>query len=323
MSKNELLIAYSDAYLNWKLGSGDGSHPTNPIRAKLAVEMLAAELPALGVGYSVIEPTFGVGDRIRLLDIHTPAYVAEVLDGGISYEWHGKDAVNAATAGLMFGGTVRLVEKMLEDGGPRVAFNPQGAKHHAHSSYSSGFCVFNDMAWAALEFQKAGLKVVYVDWDAHAGDGVQAILEGTGIPTFSIHGHGIFPNRSDTSMRGREGSSYLFMNEGSDAGWYNYNIQQGEGDDALLWAVEDICNKALDFEPDVILLATGADGHEGEGWGLKYTLDGYTSAAIEIAKLAERFDSKVLIGGAGGYQPYTFTPRIWADVVETLASRLL
>jgi len=320
---SKLLISYSDAYLNWKLGSGDGSHPTNPIRAKLAVEMLEAELPTLGVEFEVIEPTFEEEDRNHLLEIHSSAYVSEVLDGWESYEWFGKDQVNAATAGLMFGGTVRLVEKMLEVGGPRVAFNPQGAKHHAHASYSSGFCVFNDMAWAALEFQKAGKKVIYIDWDAHAGDGVQALLEGTGIPTFSIHGHGIFPNRADTSVRGRTENNYLFMNEESNAGWYNYNIQQGEGDDAFMWAMEDLFNKALDYEPDVIIVATGADGHEGESWGLKYTLDGYRDAAAIVANLAERFNSKVLIGGAGGYQPYTFTPRIWADVVKTIASSVL
>jgi acetoin utilization deacetylase AcuC-like enzyme len=320
---NKLTIAYSDAYLNWKLGNGDGSHPTNPIRAKLAVEMLEAELPALGVEYEIIEPTFEDEDRNRLLEVHSKHYVSEVLDSGESYEWFGKSQVNADTAALMFGGTVRLVEKMLEPNSEvRVAFNPQGAKHHAHYDYSSGFCVFNDMAWAALEFAKAGKKVIYIDWDAHAGDGVQAILESSkvNVPTFSIHGHGIFPNRADTSVRGKEGN-YLFMNE--EAGWYNYNLQQGEGDPTFKWAIDDIVNKALDFEPDVIIVATGADGHEGESWGLKYTFDGYAYAASAVADLAERFNSKVLIGGAGGYRPYTATPRIWADVVEVISSNLL
>jgi hypothetical protein len=37
MSK-PLTIAYSDIYLDWKLGAGDGSHPTNPVRAKLAID---------------------------------------------------------------------------------------------------------------------------------------------------------------------------------------------------------------------------------------------------------------------------------------------
>jgi len=67
------------------------------------------------------------------------------------------------------------------------------------------------------------------------------------------------------------------------------------------------------------LLATGADGHEGENWGLKYTFDGYAYASKVIAELANKYaDGRVLIGGAGGYQPYTHTPRIWANVVRDI-----
>jgi acetoin utilization protein AcuC len=316
---NNLVIAYSDTYLNWKLGSGDGSHPTNPVRAKLAVDYLEAELPEFGVGYEIIEPTFEEGDRDRLLEVHSEQHVSMVLDTGTSAEWFGVSRSNAETAGLMFGGTVRLVEKMLSDG-TRVAFNPQGAKHHAHYSKSSGFCVFNDMAWAALEFKKAGLKVAYIDWDVHAGDGVQALLAETDIPTFSIHGHGIFPNLRYTSLPNMKGN-YSYIDEESH--WYNYNLQTGSGDDAFAWAIDEVVKRAETYAPDVILIATGADGHEGENWGIKYTLDGYKYAAEKVAGLAEKLGSKVLIGGAGGYQPYTWTPRIWAEVVKTIGSTLL
>jgi acetoin utilization protein AcuC len=316
---NNLVIAYSDAYLNWKLGSGDGSHPTNPVRAKLAVDYLEAELPEIGVDYEIIEPTFEEGDRNRLLEVHSEHHVSRVLDTGTSAEWFGVSRSNAETAGLMFGGTVRLVEKMLSDG-TRVAFNPQGAKHHAHYAKSSGFCVFNDMAWAALEFKKAGLKVAYIDWDVHAGDGVQALLSETDIPTFSIHGHGIFPNLYYTSIAGEKGD-YLYMDE--DKHWYNYNLEQGAGDESFAWAIDDTIRRVAEYAPDVILIATGADGHEGETWGIKYTLDGYKYAAEKVAELAKKLGSKVLIGGAGGYQPYTWTPRIWAEVVKTVGSTLL
>lgn len=37
MSK-PLTISYSDIYLDWELGAGDDSHPTNPVRAKLAID---------------------------------------------------------------------------------------------------------------------------------------------------------------------------------------------------------------------------------------------------------------------------------------------
>lgn len=313
---SKLTICYSDAYLNWKLGAGDGKHPTNPVRAQLAVQTLEKELPELGVDFEIIEPTFEPEDRDKLLEVHSARHVSDVLDRWESFEWVGVDKKNAETAGLMFGGTVRLVETMLADPEVRVGFNPQGAKHHAHRDYSSGFCVFNDMAWAALELKRAGLKVIYIDWDVHAGDGVQALLEDTDIPTFSIHGHGIFPNLSYTSVE-KQKHNYLYMDQ--EHHWFNYNLMQGSGDDAFALAIEDIMEKVEYYSPDVILLATGADGHEGESWGIKYTLDGYRYAAEKVAEMANKYGSRVLIGGAGGYQPYSCTPRVWAEVVKTIA----
>lgn len=307
----KLSISYSDAYLNWKLGSGDGSHPTNPVRAQLAVQILEDELPASGIDFEIIAPTFEGDDREKLLEIHGAPYVSLVLDDYVCSEWIGPDPSNAATAGLMFGGTARLVEKIIA-GQTLVGFNPQGAKHHAQDNYSSGFCVFNDMAWAALEFERAGMRPVYIDWDVHAGDGVQNILAGTNIPTYSIHGHGIFPNAGNTSKSGERGN-YLYMDE--DEGWYNYNLQQGSGDEEFAWAIDDIAKRIVEYGPNVILLATGADGHESEYWGMKYTYEGYSYAAKKISGLADKF----LIGGAGGYQPFTHTPRIWANVVKDIA----
>lgn len=317
MSKNKLVITYSDDYLNWKLGAGDGSHPTNAIRAKLATELITAELDADEV--EVIAPTVHDGDREKVESIHDPDFVAEVIDDGRSHDWYGENKVNGYTALQMFAGTVRLTEKMIA-GELKVGFNPQGAKHHAQYGWSEGFCVFNDMAWAALEFKKAGLKPVYIDWDVNAGDGVQNLLEDTDIPTFSIHGHGIYPVHSDTWLRGQEGN-YLYQNV--DKHFYNYALQQGEGDDAFAWAIDDIAEKIAGYKPDVILLATGADGHEGENWGLKYTYDGYKYASSKVAELANTYtDGRVLIGGAGGYQPYTHTPAVWATVVTNIHNKV-
>ncbi len=56
----KLTIAYSDDYLNWNLGSGDGSHPTKPIRAKIATDYLVDEVGADNV--EIIEPSELEGD---------------------------------------------------------------------------------------------------------------------------------------------------------------------------------------------------------------------------------------------------------------------
>lgn len=310
----KLSVAYTDDYLNWQLGNGDGSHPTNPIRAKLATAIIEYEITD---DIEIFEPEIDAQDRDRLADVHSEEHIANVLDKGVSFDWTGERPDMGETALLMFAGTARLVEKMLA-GETQVGFNPQGAKHHAQRDWSEGFCVFNDMAWAAREFARNGLKVAYIDWDVNAGDGVQNLLEDTDIPTFSIHGHGIYPTHSDTWSRNwDEQGNYEYSNPSKH--WYNWCLQPGEGDDAFAWAIDQIAEKMDEYKPDVILLATGADGHEGEYWGLKYTYKGYEYAAKRVAEMANKYaKGRVLIGGAGGYQPYTHTPRVWATVVKTI-----
>ena len=312
----KLDIAYTDEYLKYKLGAGDGSHMTKPIRAAIATRLIVDELGAENV--RIVEPNPTAADRARIESVHSPGYVSEVLDTHRADDWVGAKEDNADAALHMFAGTARLVENMLA-GQTRVAFNPQGAKHHAAYDHSEGFCVFNDMAWAALEFKAAGLKPLYLDWDVHAGDGVQNLLTATDIPTLSIHGSGIYPfGRNNHSMeRSLIGTTHTWHNEQEH--WYNWNLAEGSGDDELMGALDEVSDLVAIYEPDVILLAAGADGHEGEYWGMKYTLDGFVAAAERVAGFATEYTKgRVLIGGAGGYQAETWTPLIWANVVQSI-----
>ena len=248
--------------------------------------------------------------------IHEASYVDRTL-AGTSGEWYGNNP-EVALAGLaMFAGTMVATQEIL-DGKSKVAFNPQGAKHHALKGRSSGFCVFNDMAWAALEFQRAGLKPLYLDFDIHAGDGVYHMLKGTGVPTISIHNGALFPGDSEMQVRTGERATLHDV----DAHNYNFNVAMGDGDDAFKWAMDGAAEIIERYQPDVILLAAGADGHSGDsalGQTNNYTAEGFKYAAELIAACARKHSQgRVLIGGAGGYQPLKETPETWALVVETI-----
>lgn len=310
-----LHIAYSDDYLGWLLGDGKGSHPTKPIRAKIATEMLLDEIGSENI--TIVEPTIEEDDREALESIHSPQFVSEVIDAGLSYDWVGARREMGEIAFKMFTGTKRLVEKMI-DGEVQVGFNPQGAKHHAQYGWSEGFCVFNDFAWSAMEFEKYGLKPLYIDWDVNAGDGVQNLLQDTDIPTLSIHGHGIYPTHSNTYDSKQDGSTrYEYHNP--EQHWYNYCLPQGADDFDFAWAIDRIAEKVAEYKPNVILLATGADAHESDNWGINFTYKGYDYASIKVAELANKYaNGRVLIGGAGGYKAYTATPRVWANVVKNI-----
>jgi acetoin utilization protein AcuC len=300
----KLKIAYGHDYLDWRLGD---THPTNPERATLATAFIEKNL---GDSVEVIKPIVLDEDIDKLYEIHDRDYVNRTIFGGVSSEWAKAQPKLGHTALTMFSGTVRLVEEMLA-GKTKVAFNPQGAKHHAHYSRSSGFCVFNDMAWAAHEFARNGLKPMYIDWDAHHGDGVEGLLYDTPFLTASIHDGNIYPG---TGRDGHDESNAV----------YNWALSRGAGDKEFKAAMEDIREIAAEYKPDVILLATGADAHISDPLStLNFDYDGYSYAASVVADIArEHSDSRVLIGGAGGYQPHTHTPRIWAQVVTDIYTHL-
>ena len=74
----------------------------------------------------------------------------------------------AATA---VGGSLLAAELALEG---RAVFHPAGGTHHGRRDRASGFCYFNDPVFAVRRLLERGIeRVLYVDLDAHHGDGVQ------------------------------------------------------------------------------------------------------------------------------------------------------
>ena len=312
-TRQNLFVVYDDLYLNWLLGAGDGSHVTNPMRAKLAMEKLIASLGDRAEVVHPVDPTKEKTDEAALAATHDASYIKRVLSGDCS-EWDNLRPIMGQTAYQMFQGTIRAVEIILSGKG-RVVFNPQGAKHHAQYAKADGFCVFNDMAYAALALQAAGLKVLYLDWDIHAGDGVAEMLIGSGIPRISIHNGSIFPRSYKFQ------TTFGAIHDEADH-CYNFCVRHGDGDEVFMDFIDEAKEIIDAYQPDVILLAAGADGHTGaNGLGVdsNYTSVGFKYAAEMVAEMANKHaDGRVIIGGAGGYQPLKETPETWALVVETI-----
>jgi acetoin utilization protein AcuC len=300
-------VAYDAHYLNWVLGP---SHPTNAVRAQLAVELLERELPARGLAMNLVEPI--ATSAATLYRVHDENYVQRTLEG-LNQEWSGWAEPRpdlGRSAALMCGGTEVLAHRILA-GQTRVGFNPQGAKHHAHRDHGSGFCVFNDMAVVADLFVSAGRRVAYVDIDAHHGDGVEALLRD--VPqalTASIHSVPLFPGTGLASD--------------ADAAAFNWPLHGPAGDAEWLEALSEAVELIRGWQPSVLLAAIGADAHRTDPLSpLQVTEDGYAEAGRVIGRLAADLEVPVLIGGAGGYQPLTWTPRLWASVVTEIGVQLL
>ncbi len=186
----------------------------------------------------------------------------------------------------MFAGTVQLAHA-VDDGRVVVGFSPQGAKHHAMADRGSGFCVFNDMAWAAKHFAAQGKRVLYVDLDAHHGDGVEVLTRDEPlVMTCSVHDSTIFPGTGHEDEPERS--------------VYNWPLARRAGDRELLASVADVVRLAEQWRPAVVLIAIGADGHVTDPLSsLQYSYDGYAAAARALGSMAAAHGALVLTGGAG------------------------
>src|SRR5690606_37637711 len=104
-------------------------------------------------------------------------------------------------AATSVGGSILAARLALEG---RIAYHPAGGTHHGRPDRASGFCYFNDPAFAILALLEAGLeRVLYVDLDAHHGDGVQdAFAADERVHTVSIHEAGRWPGTGAASDTG-------------------------------------------------------------------------------------------------------------------------
>ncbi len=197
-----------------------------------------------------------------------------------------------------------------EDECPLHVFHPAGGWHHAWAERASGFCIYNDIAVAiAHVLRTSEAKVLYIDFDAHHGDGVQrAFYDDPRVMTISFHetGRYLFPGTGEVlelgSGTGRGSSVNIPLEPFTEDDSYI------EGMNALLAPL------VISFAPDVILSMHGCDTHAWDPLThLHLTMRGIL-AQVKIAhELAHTYCGGhwVAVGG-GGYDPYRVVPRAWS-----------
>lgn len=307
-----LTVVHSEEYAGWVFNA---AHPTQGRRFLNAYERLAALAPDAGVRLAPVESGL-LPDRELLHRVHDPEYVERVIDAGESGEWSGARPDLGALAHRFVGGTILAADALLA-GRCLTAVHFPGAKHHAMRDRSSGFCVFNDFAVAAgwiLEDElecvaPSGRRPVHriaiIDIDAHHGDGTEALLrDDPRVLTFSVHDRTIFP-----------GTGFVDVPEDE---VFNEALAAGSGDGELRSAVVRFTTEAHRFDPQIIFIAMGADGHATDPLStLTYSVDGMT-AAVRLVRTAF-LATPILLGGAGGYQPDSVTPEVWARMAIAAA----
>ena len=219
-------------------------------------------------------------------------------------------------AALVVGGTTEGLRLVLE-GETTRAFNPAGGMHHAHRDRVAGFCIYNDCAVAIAHatLMSPGLKVAYVDIDAHHGDGVQeAFIERADVLTLSVHESGqyLYPGTGSLREMGVGPGHGLTL---------NVPLPPFAGSECYRMVLERAIAPALSaFGPDVVVLQAGADTHRDDPLThLDLTVRGFTDLVAGIRRIADELcEGRLVMTGGGGYEYRSAVPRMWACAFAVL-----
>ena len=221
--------------------------------------------------------------------VHCPDYVRALCGGQldakamrrIGFPWSKALIARSLTS---MAGTRLCAEQALQHG---LALHLSGGYHHAFYDQGSGFCLFNDLVFAARSLQQQGVRRILIfDLDVHQGDGTALMLaDNPNIITCSVHCDKNFPYHKQAS----DWDLALPANISEQ----DYLHEVAQALDCLLnW-----------FQPDLVLYDAGVDCHQQDELGL---LQLSTATLLERDRLVLQrcYNAQIPLAAVigGGYQ---------------------
>ncbi len=317
-------FVFSSAELRYDLGQ---HHPFKAIRPQAVKSLL--EHSGLLAASNVFEPEMAGLEALSA--VHSKKYLSRVMRASrgedvpdcLEYGIGTSDTpifagMHEATS-LVVGGTL-LAAELVASGRYTRALSLAGGLHHAQSDKGGGFCVYNDLSVAISYLRTQGLRVAYLDIDAHHGDGVQWIhYDDPNVLTISFHetGRYLYPGTGFIYELGR--------NEGLGAS-LNIPLEPYTQNVSFLEALDRVLEPVLAcFKPDVLVLQAGADAHFFDPLAdLALTVPGYQEMFKRIVQYSDRFTGgRMVATGGGGYATWTAVPRVWGSLYAALSAQEL
>ena len=219
---------------------GSSMRPEQPAR----ITRSAAHLRSAHPGWTWQVPTAVVPDETLLL-AHTPAFLKRLsqhrdFDADTPYlpdiENHARRGVSAA-----------LTAAELALAGQRAFTLMRPPGHHATSTQAMGFCYLNQIAIAALAARTRGAaRVAIWDFDAHHGNGTEAILHGReGLLFTSVHQYPGYPGTGTESFDNCR----------------NWPIAPRTPRNRHMAALRESLDTIIAFRPDLVLVSAGFDAY--------------------------------------------------------------
>jgi acetoin utilization deacetylase AcuC-like enzyme len=218
---------------------GDSQHPERPQRLLSTIPHLQKALPEL-----VWERPLTADDKALLL-AHDAAHLARLrqpIDFDMDTPYYPEIDQHARRAA---GGAVLAAESARTAGPAFSLLRPPG--HHAKRAQAMGFCYLNSIAVAALAALRDGCERVAIwDFDAHHGNGTEAIVTGNERILFaSIHQYPGYPGTG----------THSFQNI------LNWPVPPMTDGEMHAGKVKEALDRLVAFRPELLLVSAGFDAY--------------------------------------------------------------
>jgi acetoin utilization protein AcuC len=318
-------ILYRDELKEYDFGVG---HPFRSDRYKNFIRFLKQQLP--GEEYYRIIPAepASLDDLLKIcdqdyIDFNREFYQAAAA-GWISYfedfsHYQSSDnrpmesPGNLDKGARLIIGQAKLAADLVQKGEYQKAVSIGGGMHHAKQRRGEGFCIYNDVAFAAFYLiDRYNLeRVLVLDTDAHAGNGTAEYVRNNPKVLFiDIHQNPrtIYPGTGFAADIG----------EGEGAGHtVNIPMPLNAGDASYRLAFDEIILPLTqEFKPQIVIRNGGSDPHFDDGLtNLAVTIAGFKMIGEKVREMTEICDGKQIDLIASGYNKQIL-PSAWLSLLS-------
>jgi len=297
-------------------------HPFNASRLD-AFESKVAKLPRIYSDNLIVLPPVLAEEGIISL-FHGKDYIDFVKSSSINGFGYLDEGDTPAFKGVfdaslfVVGSTLSALDIVMDKTNEVLhSFNPIGGLHHARRNAAGGFCVLNDIGIAIMYAKKEYnlKKILYIDIDAHHGDGVYYEFDkDPDIFIADIHedGSSLYPG---TGFEAENGSGPGIGTK------LNLPLPPGATDGDFIRAFKKIEDFVKSMKFDLIIFQCGADGLAGDPLThLEYSEKAHEYAAQAIHRIAHESSHGRIVGlGGGGYDTHNLGIA-WNKVIQVFTS---
>jgi len=241
---------------------------------------------------------------------------------GDFYRFHSADNKPIGTPGKieeaarLIVGQAKLAADLIQEDKFRTVVSIGGGMHHAKEAYGEGFCIYNDVAFAARYLRDTHKleRILILDTDAHAGNGTCEYFYGDPEVLFiDLHQDPmtLYPGTGFIHDIGiHEGTGFTI----------NVPLPLYAGYDSYQLVFDEIIHPvAEEFSPHTIIRNGGSDPHFDDGLTqLGLPVKGFRLIGDRVREISKICHGKVIDLIASGYNKRVL-PYAWLALMSGLA----